>query len=373
MLLACCAGDADRSEHIHAALQQSLDWGEVTRLAEHHDVMPALYRGLCPFPGNVPRGVLERLSEFYRRNTQKNLRLTHDLIRVLECLESHGIAAIPYKGPVLAESLYQDVALRQFSDLDVLIDAADLVRARTAVRELGYSPVMALTRAQEGTYLGSGYELAFDGPAGRNLLELKWRILPRFYAIDFQMDKLFERASSLELGGKKIRSLSSEDLLFVLCVHVAKHRWGRLSWLRDIAETIRTQAIDYELVWDEARALGVRRILAISFWLTQNLWRVAPRLLPADVANDPQMEPLAREIRHLLVQSSEYNTESVDYFRLMMRLRERRRDKTRFGLRLAVTPSTGEWETVRLPAAVFPLYRVVRLIRLIGRTVGAGF
>jgi len=226
--------------------------------------MPALYRGLCPFPGNVPRGVLERLSEFYRRNTQKNLRLTHDLIRVLECLESHGIAAIPYKGPVLAESLYQDVALRQFSDLDVFIDAADLVRARTAVRELGYSPVMALTRAQERTYLGSGYELAFDGPAGRNLLELKWRILPRFYAIDFQMDKLFERASSLELGGKKIRSLSSEDLLFVLCVHVAKHRWGRLSWLRDIAETIRTQAIDYELVWDEARALGVRFLQLVS-------------------------------------------------------------------------------------------------------------
>jgi len=182
----------------------------------------------------------------------------------LECLESHGIAAIPYKGPVLAESLYQDVALRQFSDLDVLIDAADLVRARTAVRELGYSPVMALTRAQEGTYLGSGYELAFDGPAGRNLLELKWRILPRFYAIDFQMDKLFERASSLELGGKKIRSLSSEDLLLVLCVHVAKHRWGRLSWLRDIAETIRTQAIDYELVWDEARALGVRFLQLVS-------------------------------------------------------------------------------------------------------------
>src|SRR5207245_2075039 len=182
----------------------------------------------------------------------------------------------------------------------------------------GDAAVMVLTRAQEGTYLGSGYELAFDGPAGRNLLELKWRILPRFYAIDFQMDKLFERASSLELGGKRVRSLSSEDLLLVLCVHAAKHRWGRLSWLRDIAETIRTQTIDYGLMWGEARALGIVRIVAISFWLAQDLLGVSPPPLAVDVANDKQIAPLAREIRRLLIQSSEYDTESADYFRLMM-------------------------------------------------------
>ncbi len=371
LLQACCAGNIDCSEHVHTALQKSLDWAEVNRLAEHHDVTPVVYRSLCRFPGNVPNGVLAPLSELYRRNAQKNLRFTHDLIRILECLESRGIAAIPYKGPVLAESLYQDFALRQFSDLDVLINADDLARAREAIRELGYSPTVKLTKAEQQAYLASGYELAFDGTSGRNLLELKWRILPRFYAIDFEIDKLFQRASRVNLGGGRVRSLSSEDLLLVLCVHAAKHRWGRLSWLRDIAETIRTQTIDYELMWGEARALGVQRIVAISFWLTRDLLGASPPALAADVANDTQIEPLAREIRDLLIQSSEYDSESADYFRLMMRLRERRRDKIRFALRLAFTPSTGEWETVRLPAALFPLYRLVRLLRLTRRTLGA--
>ena len=325
LLQACCIGDADCFEHVPAALQKSLDWAEVTRLAEHHDVTPVVYRSLCRFPGNIPRGVLGALSELYRRNAQKNLRLTHDLIRILECLESRGIAAIPYKGPVLAESLYQDFALRQFSDLDVLINTADLARAGEAIRELGYSPIVKLTKAEEQAYLASGYELAFDGTSGRNLLELKWRILPSFYAIDFEIDKLFQRASRVNLGGKRVRSLSSEDLLLVLCVHAAKHRWGRLSWLRDIAETIRTQTIDYGLMWGEARALGIVRIVAISFWLAQDLLGVSPPPLAVDVANDKQIAPLAREIRRLLIQSSEYDTESADYFRLMMRLRERRR------------------------------------------------
>jgi len=48
-------------------------------------------------------------------------------------------------------------------------------------------------------------------------------------------------------------------------------------------------------------------------------------------------------------------------------LRERARDKLRFLFRLAFTPSIGEWEVVRLPAPLFPLYRIIRLFRLAGR------
>jgi hypothetical protein len=32
-----------------------------------------------------------------------------------------------------------------------------------------------------------------------------------------------------------------------------------------------------------------------------------------------------------------------------------------------LTPGPGEWETMRLPRAAFPLYRVVRLARLASR------
>jgi hypothetical protein len=50
-----------------------------------------------------------------------------------------------------------------------------------------------------------------------------------------------------------------------------------------------------------------------------------------------------------------------------MRLRERRADRVRFLARLAFTPGPGEWEAVRLPGALVPLYRVVRVVRLAGR------
>ena len=62
-----------------------------------------------------------------------------------------------------------------------------------------------------------------------------------------------------------------------------------------------------------------------------------------------------------------YAEEQVSYFRLMMQLRERKADRLRFLTRLTFTPGPGEWEAVRLPKPLFPLYRVVRLARLASR------
>jgi hypothetical protein len=47
-----------------------------------------------------------------------------------------------------------------------------------------------------------------------------------------------------------------------------------------------------------------------------------------------------------------------------MGLRERRSDQFRFLCRLACTPSVGEWKVIRLPAPLFPFYRVIRMFRL---------
>jgi len=101
LLLACCTTQADsgRSSRIGLFLDRTTDWVEFARLTEHHGVGPLVYRSLSAFTRAVPTPVLQRLRRDYERNAQKNLQLTHELIRILDCLECHGIPAIPYKGP----------------------------------------------------------------------------------------------------------------------------------------------------------------------------------------------------------------------------------------------------------------------------------
>jgi hypothetical protein len=107
---------------------------------------------------------------------------------------------------------------------------------------------------------------------------------------------------------------------------------------------------------------------------------LAHRLLEADLPDavrqkledDREIESLCAAIARLLRTAEEFNAESAAYFRLMIRLRERPSDKLRFLFRLAVTPGVGEWNAVRLPAALFPLYRVVRVFRLLAKLTASG-
>jgi hypothetical protein len=89
------------------------------------------------------------------------------------------------------------------------------------------------------------------------------------------------------------------------------------------------------------------------------------------VVNDAVVTHVAAEIVGRLVVGEQPETESLAYFRQILHLRERALDKLRFVFRLASTPSVGEWEAVRFPQPLFPLYRVVRLVRL-ARRLGEG-
>lgn len=374
LLLACCSINkwelADSDVNV---LERGIDWSRVLSLAEHHCVLPSVYRALRNNLHLLPPAMRAELQVRYESNARKNLKLTAELFRILDCLGADGISAIPYKGPLLAEVVYGDLALRDFSDLDVLVRASDMPRAKSALQRLGYTPSTELPPAVERAYLSTGYEYTFDGPAGPNLLELQWNIVPRFYAVEFSMDGFFERTSSATLAGRTVRSLSPEDLLLTLCVHAAKHAWIRLCWLRDIAGVLDSQHLSWEVVEQRAHDLGIWRMMAISLVLAQRLLEAnLPEALRKKLEDDREIQSLCVAIVQLLQRAEDFKSESPAYFRLMIRLRERTSDKLRFVFRLATTPGVGEWNAVRLPTPLFPLYRVVRVFRLLAKVTVSG-
>jgi hypothetical protein len=266
--------------------------------------------------------------------------------------------------------IYGEFALREFSDLDVLIRGQDVSRAKEALKALQYAPNLQLSAVEERAYIRSGYEFSFDGPLGKNLLEIQWAIVPRFFAVDFVIEELFERASLADLSGRKVKTLSPEDLLLALCVHAAKHAWTRLCWLLDIA-AVTMRPLQSDLVLQRARELGIQRILDLGLALANGLLGAdAPETVITHLRNDGNVRKLACRISKGIPESEGYRTDSIEYFRLMLQLRERASDKMRLVSRLAFTPTVSEWQIVRLPAALFPLYRVVRFYRLAGRCLG---
>jgi hypothetical protein len=369
MLLAACCVDSEeeKAARIRSLLQPTLHWQALFDIAERHGVVPLLYQSLSAFETSIPADNFRWLRDHYQRNLHKALFLSRELIRILQHLEALGVEAIPYKGLALAESMYGDIALRQSGDIDLFIRPQDLSRVTAAVAELGYTPHAKFSSAELRAYMKSGYELSFDGEAGPNLLEVQWALQPRFYAVDYEMDGLFQRAQTVEVAGHSTKTPSPEDLLMVLSLHAAKHVWGRLIWLRDIAQIMALPTLNWSWIETQARELGIVRILGVTMRLAETLLNAPIPSVAEGMVADPQMSILANEIRSHVFGELSIGVESVAYFRLMLRLRERGSDRRRFLRRLVLTAGPGEWKAVRLPAALFPLYRAVRMFRLAAR------
>ena len=363
LLRACC--HRDLSLLGTAVARQDLHWERVFRLASDHRLLPVLYTRLQG-RADVPASVQSALHSRFLGHCQRALRFTAEFTRILQQFEQSKVPVIAHKGPVLAYALYGDVAMREFGDLDFLVLPSDVDRARAALVELGYAAKLTLTPRQEREYLRSGYEHVFGCGREHNLVELQWQLLPRFYAVDLKVEELFQRSEPLQFESHTVSTPCTEDLLLVLCIHAAKHQWMHLGMLRDIAATA-----SFELDWEQAmhrgRQLGVERIILVSLLLARNLLGC---ILPGTISGNSDVAVSSRvavAIGADLRSGRETNPESIAYFRTIARLRERWSDKARFIARLALTPSINEWETVRLPDKLFPMYRGVRAFRLIKR------
>src|SRR5215218_2458387 len=156
-LLLCCARsrrDPKNTARIGALLQETIDWEYLLRTAHDQRIMPLLAWQLKAISSEtIPSDVLKQLSSHFRENSLHNLSLTRELLRLLRVFETHGIAAVPYKGPVLATFAYGNLALREFGDLDILVRRQDILRAGELLASSGYRLGYRLTRAQEAAFI----------------------------------------------------------------------------------------------------------------------------------------------------------------------------------------------------------------------------
>jgi hypothetical protein len=357
LVLACC--DHARQYDLTSMLTPDLDWERVLESAEHHRLIPAMHGALS---GN--NGVPSTLRARAHKHAWRVLHFTAELQKIARCFEQRGIEFLAHKGPALAQLLYGDPAMRQFGDLDVIVRSRDFRRAKDVLIESGYDSNLRLSPRHEQALLRSGYECSFGLNSARNLVELQWQIVPRFYSINFDIDALFSRSMQVNLDDVALRTLGPEDLLMVLCVHAAKHEWVQLGMLRDIAALMNFD-LDWNWIVAEARRLGIIKILQVSLLAANKLFNVSCRKeLPS--ANQGTAE-LASAVVSRLQHNYEPDTESIRYFRAQLQTRERWLDRARFVWRLATTPSVQEWESIQIPDRCFAAYRGVRIARLMKR------
>ncbi len=378
LLLACARVHLppNKIEFVQELSRQALDWEQVPVLAERHRLVPLLYRHLDEVcPSSVPGKVLDALRVSSERTAGRNLFLMWQLLELLDAFKAEGIEAIPFKGPALAVALYRNVALRPFDDLDLFVRKSDLPNIRAILTARGFRPVYTFSGRQDAHYQDSNCELCYLDEARRIAIDLHWGITPEYFSIFFEPQEWWERASVITLGDREVMALSPEDLLLYLCIHGAKHTWNRLLWLSDIAELIESSpTLRYDQVVERASARHLTRMLLLGVALSRDLLGVTlPESINAELARDQAIPLLVAGVKRALSENFDGSMDMVSASTFRMNARERVIDRVRYCVKLATIPTMNDWDWAPLPQWLFPLYYLLRPVRLLlQRGLGVG-
>jgi len=254
----------------------SEEWAELFSVLRPHWVIPLLYWHIASFsPEYHPPGdVVSRMRGEFMKTRVRTLRLETQLHEVLAAFESRGIRVLLLKGPALARMVYPDTAVRQGSDIDLLVLPEQMADSREILGKLGYHCQEKRFEVSKDFYC----EEKFFPKKNRNhcLIELHWD-LHRFSGIrrEAELRTLFEDAVRIVSPPLRFEALHPVDALIHRSLNNAfvHDRDMRLSWIYDVVFLARSleKADEWELLKEKSVAWCARLALEHSLTLAQ-IW-----------------------------------------------------------------------------------------------------
>ncbi len=221
------------------------EWPGLLADARSQAVVPLLYAWLRASAGREAqaRCWIDRIRSECFRVAARHLELSRALRELLHAFAEARLACVPLRGPALAERLYGEHAVRAMGDLDLLVRRDDLSRIRRLLLHRGFRE----TDRRPGFAERYSYTLEFDAPGPPAVIvEPHWTIAYPPFAGSVDVDRVWSRVLPATVLGVRSASLSSEDLLLHLCLHLEHADEPPLLWSWEINRLIRQEGARFE-------------------------------------------------------------------------------------------------------------------------------
>lgn len=379
-LLVVCSRLSPSTPLLTTAARCVDDWTAVPRLARHHLIVPLVHRHLASLArGIVPSTVLAEL--FLARKDSARATFVQDAeLRdlVARHLLPRGIPFLALKGLTLASCYYDDVALRQSRDVDLLIAPHRLYELTTELLKAGYRLSNKLSPAIRSTgdlqaYCALTIDVALKSPRGvrfelHRRIDRSGSIYPKDHA------ELFAASKPTTLSdGTLCWSMNTTNQFLYLCYHHGRHRWSRLHWIADLDAMLRHPSFDLPTIRARARKLGMTRLVEAALALYTSL---GGEVLVEQTRNSRPLPVVATCLHHLGEGVAPPESARAKQERSVRGLFEARcrtlqfdwdastRWRSRCHLLWGLTSGTfADYSFVPLPRALFGAYRLTRPIR----------
>jgi hypothetical protein len=313
------------------------EWQKFLVLLRPHMIFPLLAFHVRTWPDECrpPGEILEYLNRILLMAAARNLLAGRQIQTVTDALKDAGIPAILLKGHALARTVYPDPALRQSSDIDLLVQPHNIPAAEVVLEKLGYVCSARLFRISQDEYHHETYS-----PPGKGLpIELHW-VTDNAYDLfpEGWLDEAFLRRIPVRAGDLSCDTFSHADHLLFLAFHDVFQHWSmRLDWVYDISCVMGTFSTPAE--WKELGRQSVESHIRIPVELSltaAGLWTGCR--LPAG-ADDFSTWPVASEREQKLIRySATHNKHIFSWVYLVIQGQPGILAKFRYGWRFIFPP-----------------------------------
>lgn len=307
-LIVCLARKHASTEALAQAellIQAGIDWDYLLAAVVFHGVFPTFYKHLKQhFSAHVPAKIWRMMTGHNDKIRFLNLGLVGTYLQYHKLLQNNNIQSVTFKGPALALLLYDDLMLREFSDIDVLVSPTDAQQAQALLLDSGYKPTperdppLSREFMQSSVFQELECEHTFtkDKPSG--VIDLHWQIQPRHVLpIDFNM--VSENLVPMTIENQQVQTLSVELSVIVLSAHASRHFWKRLLWICDIAQLLDNQSgsgLDWKRVKELSDSLHVTPMVVLALNLANQIFGSQ---IPAFAKSN--LTPIVRELMNEVI------------------------------------------------------------------------
>ncbi|MFH1490661.1 MAG: nucleotidyltransferase family protein [Pseudomonadota bacterium] len=258
--------DEARPGRLKRLLSREPDLTGMVSMAAREGVAPLVYRNLKKTGAIDALSVRQQkaLETLYYQTAKFNLRLIHDVKKVLKKAEEGGIRVILLQGISLIHQVYGNVALRPMTDIDLWVEKGHRAPFIGILKGAGF---------REDACYPDVFKM------GKSVIDLHThflggdRIHARRWVLGGGEDRWDHRAVPVDIEGQGALCLSPPDQVLYLSLHALKHAVTRLIWLVDILGILsgfnRNQ---WETLIRTSRDLGQEKALCSMLYLLHHLF-----------------------------------------------------------------------------------------------------
>ena len=195
----------------------------------------------------------------------------------VEIFSNEGIPVIALKGIFIAEKIYDDIGLRQMSDIDILVKETDIEKCRKLLIDKGYKSFIVSKSESINELVSSKHlpPLVLNGVS----VELHTKLHHDNPEFSINIEDYWKHSQQVTLSNKPVLALSIEDMIQYLCIHLHEHfnkANPQLTSFVDIAEVIKKNdsKINWESVLKSSNSYNCSSIVFKYLLLTEKYFDI---------------------------------------------------------------------------------------------------